>query len=226
MKIPLNFNLMQESTINDDLLCTLVHIDNGVDIEYIRYENSLESELQGLVLLCEDESSCFDDIVKYILSTNSFGELTGEFKYCVSLDGTYQGFILKSDSMLREIETWEKVIDFNERHSAQYNKDEDIKKYKNQIKNDYTNWCNSLAINKAYRLCHNDKNVLAFSHRICGWSNPVYQLTANFSVEVKTNFGYGRSSYFYTKLAFKGLEITPFSHWAQYEIASLFRVSA
>ena len=44
-------------------------------------------------------------------------------------------------------------------------------------------------------------------------------VTPNFSVEIKTNFGYGSVSYFYTKLKYKNIEITPFSEWVDYEFA-------
>ena len=216
--------------INDGVLCVLAHntTTGEVNIEYIRYDNSLEGELQSLAILCDTESSTFDDIVNYINKTTAFSELIGEFKYCDDVDesrtyqglaGTYQSFILRGDSMPTQINEWKSVIEFNEKHNEKYNKVIEIRKYKNEIKRQYTKWCKALAINKAYRRCHNDKNVLTFSHRICGWSNPIYKLTSNFSLEVKTNFGYGGSSYFYTKLTFKGIEITPFSEWVQYEKA-------
>ena len=80
-------------------------------------------------------------------------------------------------------------------------------------------WSKAFAINKTYRLCQEDKSILTFSHRIDGWSNPVYQLTPNFSIELKTNFGYGSVSYFYTKMKYKNIEITPFSAWIEYEFA-------
>ena len=44
-------------------------------------------------------------------------------------------------------------------------------------------------------------------------------MTANFSIEVKTNFGYGRSSYFFSILRYQSIEITPFSEWVEYQFA-------
>ncbi|RXJ51099.1 hypothetical protein [Gelidibacter gilvus] len=94
-----------------------------------------------------------------------------------------------------------------------------ITAYKNELLQRYLSWGKAFSINKTYRLCHENKSILTFSHRIDGWANPVYQLTTNFSVEIKTNFGYGHSSYFYTKLKYKNIEITPFSEWVDYEFA-------
>ena len=86
---------------------------------------------------------------------------------------------------------------------------------KEEIKDKYILWNNAFSINKAYNICKKDKSILSFSHRKDGWSNPVYQLTQNFSVEIKTNFGYGRKSYFYTKLNYKEIDITPVSEWIE-----------
>ncbi|MCK8482260.1 hypothetical protein [Psychroserpens algicola] len=80
-------------------------------------------------------------------------------------------------------------------------------------------WINAFNIQKAYRKCYEDSKILTFSHRINGWSNPEYQLSENFTIELKTNFGYGSSSYFYIKIRYKNIDITPISEWVNYEIA-------
>ena len=37
-------------------------------------------------------------------------------------------------------------------------------------------------------------DILVLSNRIGGWSNPKFQLSKDFSIEVKSNFGFGRAS--------------------------------
>ena len=112
------------------------------------------------------------------------------------------------------------MILFNKKENPNtYNLQEAIERLKTEIKYKYILWGQAFAINKTYKLCHEDKSILTFSHRIDGWSNPVYELTSNFSIEIKTNFGYGGVSYFYTKLKYKNIEITPFSDWMIYEFA-------
>ena len=91
-----------------------------------------------------------------------------------------------------------------------------LQTFKKSFYDMYQLWTNAYSIRKAYETCKSDENIIIFSHRTSGWSNPVYQLTPNFSVEVLTNFGYGRSSYFYTRLKYKNIEITPFSDWINY----------
>ncbi|MBK8368175.1 MAG: hypothetical protein IPL10_12365 [Bacteroidetes bacterium] len=43
-------------------------------------------------------------------------------------------------------------------------------------------------------------------------------------MEIKTNFGYGSASYFYTKLKYKDIEITPFSDWIKYRFAKFSEI--
>jgi hypothetical protein len=95
---------------------------------------------------------------------------------------------------------------------------------KQRWKEYYLLWGHAYAIKLAYRKCHDDPSILTFSHRLCGWSNPSYQLTPVFSMEIKTNFGYGSVSYFYTLLKYKNVDITPFSEWIQYEYAKFYEI--
>lgn len=52
----------------------------------------------------------------------------------------------------------------------------------------------------------------------------MYELNPNFSIELKTNFGYGSVSYFYTRIKFRGLDIIPFSDWILFEKAHLYEI--
>ena len=54
------------------------------------------------------------------------------------------------------------------------------------------------------------------SHRRRGWNEGPFELTKKLHVQFKTNFGYGRRSYFYAKLRFKDIDIIPFSEWVRY----------
>jgi hypothetical protein len=66
--------------------------------------------------------------------------------------------------------------------------------------------------------------MLVYSHRISGWSNPEYQITKNLKQQVKTNFGYGSVSYFYSLLTFKNIQITPLSEWIEYQKSNFSEV--
>ncbi|WP_169391426.1 MULTISPECIES: hypothetical protein [Psychrobacter] len=64
-------------------------------------------------------------------------------------------------------------------------------------------------------------NIITFSHRYYGWSKPRQNVDQNLSIEFKTNFGYGNSSYFYLLLIYKGIQIFPFIEWVNYKYASV-----
>jgi len=57
---------------------------------------------------------------------------------------------------------------------------------------------------------------VSMSHRRIGWTDAPFSTTKNLDVQFKTNFGYGKSSYFYAKLRFKEIDIIPFSEWVIY----------
>ena len=61
-------------------------------------------------------------------------------------------------------------------------------------------------LDKAYKNFENKKYILAFSHRRVGWSFPNLQLSNEFEVIFKTNFGYGSSSYFFTNIKYKKID--------------------
>jgi len=82
-------------------------------------------------------------------------------------------------------------------------------------------------LDEAYKICEKMrilKLILAYSHRKVGWNTPKFMVISYLSAEVKTNFGFGRVSYFYTRLQYKMVDIIPFSDWIIYENAQLFEI--
>lgn len=68
-------------------------------------------------------------------------------------------------------------------------------------------------------------DILVLSNRIGGWSNPKFQLSKDFSIEVKSNFGFGRASYFFLSIYYKNVNIAKFSDWIYYIFAKFYEVS-
>jgi len=95
----------------------------------------------------------------------------------------------------------------------------------NKVYNDLNLWIKAYSIQKTYRKCHDDNQILFFSHRIVGWASPVCQLERELSAEYKTNFGYGQASYFYVKLSYKNIELIPFSDLVKYRFAGYFEIN-
>lgn len=207
--------------INEELLYVLRKDNsNRIVTGYVEIINPFKNIVDKLSDLCDKPDETIQQIVSFIQNSVDFEQLSAHYRYCVSLRNAYQGFTANNQDFIKEINQRHQLILFNKKENPDtYKLEEAIKGLKLEVKNKYILWSKAFAINKTYRLCHEDKNILTFSHRIDGWSNPVYQLTPNFSVEIKTNFGYGSVSYFYTKLKYKNIEITPFSEWVDYEFA-------
>lgn len=207
--------------INEEVICILrKDQSNHIVIGYVDIINPYRIIVDKLSDLCDKPETTIQQIIGFIQNTKDFDQLTAHYRYCDLLRSAYQGFSANNQDFLKKINQGYQLILFNKRENPDtYNYEDAIEGLKTKIKDKYILWSKAFAINKTYRLCHEDKSILTFSHRIDGWSNPVYQLTPNFSVEIKTNFGYGSVSYFYTKLKYKNIEITPFSEWIDYEFA-------
>jgi len=169
--------------INEDKLCILKKnaINNQVSIAYEPIEIELKDELEELYELLNDQSILGETVFNFIKNHRLLKVLLNKYNFCTYPTGTYEGIY----DDLERIET--QFINPN------YRKTTLLAICKRRA------LANSLE--KAYKKCDRDDTILAFSHRRVGWSEKPYQIDENFSIEFKTNFGYGNSSYFYTKLS-------------------------
>lgn len=76
-------------------------------------------------------------------------------------------------------------------------------------------WIKAYDISMQIRDSNKSNNVIAFSHRYIGWSQPIFDFK-DLKIHFKTNFGYGNSSYFYIMLEYKSIQIVPFMDWVIY----------
>ena len=82
----------------------------------------------------------------------------------------------------------------------------------------------AFCLDKSYIECQNNDEILAFSHRRRGYSYPFFQLGTDFDVIFKSNFGYGNSSYFYTHIKYKGIDILTYSDWIRYRYVNTYDI--
>ena len=54
-----------------------------------------------------------------------------------------------------------------------------------------------------------------------GWTTYNYEINNDISIQLDSNFGYGRSSYFLLSLRYKGIEIYPVSEYVKYPYANM-----
>jgi hypothetical protein len=206
--------------INEDLICVLKTNElKRIEISYLQIINPFQEVISNIVSICDNPSYSLIQVAEKISNFNELKLLNAQYKYCNKLDRPFQGFTANFQKFINDIYEKEREVKNNVIKQKKFDPKIERLNFKNYIKETLLVWSKASSINNAYERCYKDKSVIAFSHRLCGWSNPVFPLTDNFSVEIKTNFGYGNSSYFYTKLKYKNIEITPFSEYVDYEIA-------
>lgn len=221
------FTLLMKKRINEKVLLILKKnkFYGNIEIDCIDIIESLSPAVQKIYELCDSPSETVDSIIDFIETASELKQLDGDYDYCEKLNSAFQGFTANNIEYAAHLIKRRDLILFRKmKNPRTYKADKHFSNLKEQIKNRYILWSNALAIKKAYKVCESNKDIIIYSHRRAGWSNPEYQLTPNFSIEIKTNFGYGRVSYFYTKLKYKNIEITPFSEWIIYERANFTEI--
>lgn len=208
--------------INASALCVLKFTKDSkfVIVDFEPINRTLEYEFEDLRKLFEGPLGA-EEILQYIRRSNSLKVLLYKYSYCEKLDDAFQGFQMSAEEMDKKYST--SFSDCN-------NTDEYINRRRNkkeQLLRDLQKRLHAYYIEEAYNCCEKkrlDKSILAYSHRKVGFATPRYVLNSDFSIELKTNFGYGSVSYFYTRITYKGLSIVPFSDWVTYERAYLFEM--
>jgi len=191
--------------------------DNFIYVDYEYIIDPLLSEQIEFNSFFSKSDSTLNGLIKHINESKYLEKLYFFHKYCVSLIGTYQQKDFSSSEIIKQIQTRIDLFNFKLKTEENFDEYDAVSQYFEEIKNEFKIRFMSYAINIAYKKCIGDKNIISFSHRSAGWSNPVYNLNENFSIEIKTNFGFGKSSYFFTIIKYKNIEITPFSDWINYE---------
>jgi hypothetical protein len=230
-----------ERYINKDFLLTLMKADDGsqVMIQEVDILNPYLNILSALERVCDKLECSLKDLIDFLRTTEELKLLDGTYKYCISLDAKSNLLDFNHLKTIDEVIDYHSITQFNikgalstlkaknlskaafERSQKQIEESyqDKVRDFKFEIYRRYKIISQAFSINISYRKCHENKKTLTFSHRIRGWSSPAYQLTLNFSIELKTNFGFGNSSYFYVKIKYKNIDICPISEWINYEIA-------
>jgi hypothetical protein len=219
---------MTEQKINEDFLLLLVDNSGLVESTTISIDNHFEQETLSIKKLCEGHFDNINQIIQFLGNSLKPKLPNKVFNYCKELDKAYQSVIINIDSGIQDINTKRDLIYTNQKiavnEKKEYNLDENIRELKSQILDKILLWFKVFNIEFAYDKAKKVPNMLVYSHRISGWSNPEYKITDNLKQQVKTNFGYGSVSYFYSLITFKNIQITPFSEWIDYRYSNFSEV--
>jgi hypothetical protein len=180
-------------------------IGNVIQIEEVQIEEQFVEELSFLHHIYNDYMYSFEHMIFFVSNNPKFLLMEGLYKHCFDLSGAYQGFTAKIQRAIEEIESHK--LTSNDGETMYIDSDNNVFDPKYVLLNKIDLWKIAYQHEEAYKRIRLDKSILAYSHCINGWSNPLFKLTEKFSVEIKTNFGYGRSSYFYVKIIYDGIEL-------------------
>lgn len=219
---------MIEQKINEDFLLLLTKKCGQFEKTTINIDNQFESELLILKELCAGNVDNFNQIIQYLENTLKPKLPNKIFNYCKELDKAEQRVIVNIEIVIKDIISKRDLIYLNEKTAKEiekhFNLSEEIERLKKQILEKSLLWFKVFNIELTYNIAKNQPNVLVYSHRISGWSSPENKITENLKQQIKTNFGYGSVSYFYSLLTFKNIQITPFSDWIDYRYANFEEV--
>jgi hypothetical protein len=200
--------MANEIEINDTHLVVLKKYphEKGVSIDYIPFANPMRSLLDRAYKKCSDELSHKEYPNEILDSDQNLRNIfLIDYDFCSQLERPFQELGDLSD------------------YRYEYDSDLSPKEIKKQVLKDKKDLMYELklrdkayALKLAYEKAKDDSNIVSMSHRRIGWTDAPFSTTKNLDVQFKTNFGYGKSSYFYAKLRFKEIDIIPFSEWVIY----------
>jgi hypothetical protein len=221
-----------EINVTDVCVLKLNHATNMISVDYEPIAKPLDKDFHHVINMAESTTYRAKDIVNYVTDYNLRIILLA-YDYCSDLSKAYQGLPECSNEIAAKYSSF-----FNINLDAPGLSIEAPKKLKERLLQSQAKEKQSLMselndrllayyLNIAYKKLEAKRlknEILAYSHRKVGWSTPKYDLNENFSIEIKTNFGYGGVSYFYTKIKYKNLDIIPFSDWVEYQYAHAFEI--
>jgi hypothetical protein len=207
------------------VLCETTY-NNNLQAQYIPLLLPYQDSMNALRILCENENRDALEVERYI-DRSDLADLKRSFNYCRYLDRPYQNLLKYAP--INEAEYFGKkekfqadIVDptlkgikfINELRLRDIDRD-----LKCDIYQEFKERQLAYALDAQYKALVIDDLVFAHSHRKVGFSYPEFQLGEDFKVGFYTNFGYGNSSFFYTNISYKGIDIRPYSDWILYRYA-------
>ena len=114
----------------------------------------------------------------------------------------------------------QKLIEGTEKCKNEKDRNIEISYNKKRLRDRYALDCISFIhqqkMYEAFQKAENDPSVKMFSNEKRGWNRFDYKITDDIDICISTNFGYGRSSYFTLTASYKGIVLTPLSHFVKY----------
>lgn len=216
---------LDEINVNQTHICVLrkKHGANELFVDFPKLHFPYDNQLIELQYMSENNNRSVVELIAFV-ENSKLSILMKSFDFCPNLSGAWQ-----SCPCIKKMENYEYrklLIDYDQKIREAKDAEEcekEKEKKRNFIYSERKSFYASIKghvlpylLECKYNELGKDNTVLAFSHRRIGWSKPEFHLSDDLSVIYKTNFGYGFSSYFYTNIKYKEIDILPYSDWIRY----------
>ncbi len=220
--------------VNVDYLDVLkkTRSSNKLFVDKYYFENIFKHEIENYKELFLKEKQVYsldnlDALIEYIRGSLYLKQLSslGKSSYCEEIDKNYQGFEINLEREMRTISLFKRELESrlakigNETSNLEQQVSKEICRFVYELDKKILLWTSAFSINKAYKECKASDDVLFFSHRLLGWSTPETKLNEELALELKTNFGYGKSSYFLLKFKYLDIDVVSFLDCIRYPYA-------
>lgn len=215
--------MTQNLTINKDYIGFVsVSKDNKLAYHRQTIDNPYQELLGTLKDMAKNANQSVLDMQGYFV--RDFPQATSPrgFNYCHPYH--YEESFIK-------IPTYPKIVTFDEyqqeldteRKRLEDTKTKDIesalKKKQENIKESFlyncTRYINAFCYTQTLKLLQKDKSNIIFSRETTGWTQYNHPI-GNTTFQIRGNFGYGGSAYFYVNLNYKGIDLLPYSDIVKY----------
>lgn len=150
-----------------------------------------------------------------ILSSDEYQKILDDEKDCLRNKYLSSDETKNTLELLRQIsnEDYNRMIVDLEKKVA-----EELKEYINDLRNgfNYTRFIYAHNYTLKLREIKKEEAVRMYSTDNIGWKNFKYNVNDDITIYVKSNFGYGSSSYLFCNLQYKGINILPYSDVIKY----------
>lgn len=215
-------NDLKNVRVNETHICVLRRVENEdrVKVDFVELKSPWQDQLDELKRMADNDNRTVIDLQDYVKGS-SLRRFTSDFDYCSCLSDSYQWICCMEDISFADYRAGIEQFDKNKdaKGKERYAREARQRYYK---RIEYRNL--PATLENMYYSLGKDSSVMAFSHRRVGWASPEFKLNDDVKVAFLTNFGYGRASYFFLQIFYKGIGILPYSEWVHYRIASTYDI--
>jgi hypothetical protein len=209
----------------------LERYNEEISNDYIDIINRLEGMKDNTNRTVLDMQACFGEAFhskecfRICLPYSFSATLFSEHQYIC-----YPHF-LTYDDYTKKLNEYKKELDELKKTTIAYNNlqiENKLEEFKKELKNNFFRDCKRYIDGHNYTYAHkkisNKPETIMLSSEKIGWTSYEYEANDDVQISIKTNFGYGNSSYFLLSMKYKNVDILPFSTIIHYYYANIIEL--